>query len=204
MPALERNCTTDCMDTYLGDHSDWVDVETVISTSPDQIGRRARIAAAGMARRTGGAISNTSSITTSLNFYSFISAQVRSGARGMERHQGGGVLHPEHPWNVPRMVNSIKKSLDVLYGEFRTLLLTRKRGLSNSRASRNSRRHFRARCRIRSRSDSSPISTHPDDIDMVFYVVAHEMGHQWWAHQVVGANMQGATLLSRRWRSIRR
>ena len=31
---------------------------------------------------------------------------------------------------------------------------------------------------------------------MVFYVVAHEMGHQWWAHQVVGANMQGATLLS--------
>ncbi|MEO8734001.1 MAG: M1 family aminopeptidase, partial [Flavobacteriales bacterium] len=32
--------------------------------------------------------------------------------------------------------------------------------------------------------------------DMVFYVVAHETGHQWWAHQVVGANMQGATLLS--------
>jgi len=27
-------------------------------------------------------------------------------------------------------------------------------------------------------------------------VVAHEMGHQWWAHQVVGANMQGATSLS--------
>jgi aminopeptidase N len=36
----------------------------------------------------------------------------------------------------------------------------------------------------------------PDDIDMVYYVVAHEMGHQWWAHQVIGANMQGATLLS--------
>jgi aminopeptidase N len=37
---------------------------------------------------------------------------------------------------------------------------------------------------------------HPDDIDFVFYVVAHEMGHQWWAHQVIGANMEGATLLS--------
>jgi aminopeptidase N len=36
----------------------------------------------------------------------------------------------------------------------------------------------------------------PDDIDMVYYVVAHEMGHQWWAHQVIGANMQGATSLS--------
>ena len=31
---------------------------------------------------------------------------------------------------------------------------------------------------------------------MVFYVVAHEMGHQWWAHQVIGADMQGGTLLS--------
>jgi hypothetical protein len=31
---------------------------------------------------------------------------------------------------------------------------------------------------------------------MVFYVVAHEMGHQWWAHQVMGAAMQGSTLLS--------
>jgi ABC-2 type transport system permease protein len=31
---------------------------------------------------------------------------------------------------------------------------------------------------------------------MVTYVVAHEMGHQWWAHQVVGPEMQGSTLLS--------
>jgi len=37
---------------------------------------------------------------------------------------------------------------------------------------------------------------HPDDIDMVFYVVAHETAHQWWGHQVAGANMQGALLLS--------
>src|SRR3546814_2939363 len=34
-----------------------------------------------------------------------------------------------------------------------------------------------------------------DDIDYVFYVTAHEVAHQWWAHQVVGANVQGATML---------
>jgi aminopeptidase N len=33
-----------------------------------------------------------------------------------------------------------------------------------------------------------------DDIDMVYYVVAHEMGHQYWAHQAAGANMQGAEM----------
>ena len=31
---------------------------------------------------------------------------------------------------------------------------------------------------------------------MVTYVTAHEVGHQWWAHQVIGADMQGMTLLS--------
>ena len=36
----------------------------------------------------------------------------------------------------------------------------------------------------------------PDKIDYVTYVTAHELGHQWWAHQVVGAAMAGATSLS--------
>src|SRR3546814_3261541 len=35
-----------------------------------------------------------------------------------------------------------------------------------------------------------------DDIDYVFYVTAHEVAHQWWAHPVVGANVQCATMLS--------
>jgi len=35
-----------------------------------------------------------------------------------------------------------------------------------------------------------------EDNNVVDAVIAHEMAHQWWAHQVVGANMQGGTLLS--------
>lgn len=31
---------------------------------------------------------------------------------------------------------------------------------------------------------------------MVTYVGAHEIGHQWWAHQVIGANQQGGAMLS--------
>jgi aminopeptidase N len=38
--------------------------------------------------------------------------------------------------------------------------------------------------------------THPDDIDTVYYIVAHETAHQWWDEQVIGADMEGATLLS--------
>ncbi|MEP7007989.1 MAG: M1 family aminopeptidase [Sphingomonas bacterium] len=36
----------------------------------------------------------------------------------------------------------------------------------------------------------------PEKIDYVTYVAAHELGHQWWAHQVVGADMQGSTMLT--------
>jgi hypothetical protein len=36
----------------------------------------------------------------------------------------------------------------------------------------------------------------PDDVDYPFYVTAHEVAHQWWANQVIGADAQGSTLLS--------
>lgn len=31
-----------------------------------------------------------------------------------------------------------------------------------------------------------------DDVDVTYFVTAHELAHQWWAHQVISANVQGA------------
>jgi aminopeptidase N len=39
-------------------------------------------------------------------------------------------------------------------------------------------------------------NTKPDKIDYPTYVTAHELAHQWWAHQIIGADMQGDTALS--------
>jgi ABC-2 type transport system permease protein len=36
----------------------------------------------------------------------------------------------------------------------------------------------------------------PEEIDFTTYVIAHEIAHQYWAHQVIGADMQGGTLTS--------
>jgi ABC-2 type transport system permease protein len=36
----------------------------------------------------------------------------------------------------------------------------------------------------------------PNAVDYPFSVISHEMAHQWWAHQVIGANVKGATLMS--------
>ena len=35
----------------------------------------------------------------------------------------------------------------------------------------------------------------PSEIDYVTYIAAHEFGHQYWAHQVISADQQGATML---------
>ena len=27
---------------------------------------------------------------------------------------------------------------------------------------------------------------HKDDVDLTYFVTAHELGHQWWGHQLIG------------------
>ena len=45
----------------------------------------------------------------------------------------------------------------------------------------------------------------PKDIDYPYYVTAHEVAHQWWAHQVIGAQRPGRDAARRRrCRSTRR
>ncbi len=36
----------------------------------------------------------------------------------------------------------------------------------------------------------------PTDIDFTYFVTAHELGHQWWAHQLIGARVEGSNMLS--------
>jgi ABC-2 type transport system permease protein len=37
--------------------------------------------------------------------------------------------------------------------------------------------------------------TDPDKIDVVTYITAHEIAHQWWGHQLAASEQQGATML---------
>jgi ABC-2 type transport system permease protein len=36
----------------------------------------------------------------------------------------------------------------------------------------------------------------PDDIDFTYFVTAHELGHQWWGHQLIGGMVQGSNMMS--------
>ena len=105
-------------------------------------------------------------------------------------------VYYKHEVNVDRMLEASKKSLDYFtenfspyqYSQYRIFEFPRQRGIF-----------------AQSFPNTIPFSEaigfvadirDPADIDSVFYVTAHELAHQWWGHQVVGANVQGNAVLT--------
>lgn len=194
MAELHADCGPHCSNTYISNNSDWVNVETVISTSEDQIA----IAPGSLIRdwtEDGRRYFHYRVDHPSLNFYSFMSARYE-----VERDEVLGIdlevyYHPEHHWNVDKMINSMRKSLDYYsknFGPYRhnqARIIEFPRWASFAQAFPGTMPYSESIGFIADLEGE-------DSIDMVFYVVAHEMAHQWWAHQVIGARVEGATLLS--------
>jgi hypothetical protein len=102
--------------------------------------------------------------------------------------------HPTHDYNVTRMIDATKKSLDYFetafgpyqYRQFRILEFPRYSVFAQSFP--NTIPFSEAIGFVADLRD-------PKDIDYVFYVTAHELAHQWWGHQVVGVRAQGSSML---------
>ncbi len=194
MPALERNCTSDCMNNYISNNSDWVNVHTVISTSPEQIA----IAPGSLEREwteKGRRYFEYRLDHFSLNFYSFLSADYV-----VKRADWNGIkvevyYLKEQPWNVDKMQRSVEKSFEYYTKNFGPYMHKEARIIEFPRIERFAQA-FPGTMPYSEAIGFIQRLKDPEDIDMVYYVVAHEMGHQWWAHQEIGAMMQGATVLS--------
>jgi ABC-2 type transport system permease protein len=100
----------------------------------------------------------------------------------------------KHPYNVDRMIEATQKSLDYFTANFSPYQHRQVRILEFPRYARFAQ----------SLANTIPFSEaigfvadlrDPDAIDYVFYITAHEVAHQWWAHQVIGADVQGATMI---------
>jgi len=100
-----------------------------------------------------------------------------------------------HPRNVERMKTAAKASLDYFQANFSPYQFRQLRFLEFpayadfAQAFANTMPWSENLGFIADYRDTSKI-------DMVTYIGAHEIGHQWWAHQVVGADQQGSTALS--------
>lgn len=182
------------MNTYLSNNSDWVRVRSVFGTSGDQTA----IAPGSLRRQwneNGRNYFEYELDHPSVNFYSFMSARYEVRKK---MHNGISLevyYDARHPYNVDKMLMSMEKSIDYYsahFGPYRhkqARIIEFPRYGSFAQAFPGTMPYSEGIGFIANLED-------PEDIDMVTYIVAHEMGHQWWAHQVAGADMQGATLLS--------
>jgi ABC-2 type transport system permease protein len=177
---------------YIG--ADWVTADVTVTTDADQTPL-----APGMVRSdtTANGRRTMRFVTESPVLY-FLSVQSARYEIARQTHNGVemAVFHdPQHARNVPRMMTALENSLDYFQANFSPYQFRQARisefpdyaGYAQSFP--NTFAWSEGLGFIADLKDETKI-------DYVTYIGAHEFAHQWWAHQVVGANMQGATLLS--------
>ena len=177
----------------LGRDADWVTFETTVSTVPDQIAL-----APGYLQKewtaNGRRYFHYRMDKPILDFFSFQSARY-----AVKKDTWNGVslevyYDPKHAWNVDRMLHAARTSMAYYsaayspyqFRQFRILEFPGYRSYAESFANTvpfSESAGFIADLRNK------------DDIDFVSNFTAHELAHQWWAHQVIGANVQGVTML---------
>ncbi|WP_300553769.1 M1 family aminopeptidase [Maricaulis sp.] len=173
--------------------SDYVTFRSIVSTSSDQIA----IAPGYLERQweeDGRRYFEYVMDRPILNFYSWMSADYTVAEREVDGVNLQVFYHEPHHWNVERMLEASADSLAYFsdnlspyqYRQFRILEFPAYQTFAQ--AFPNTIPYSEGIGFIGDLRD-------PDDIDYVYYVTAHEAAHQWWAHQVMGANVQGSTML---------
>lgn len=173
---------------------DWIDFETTVSTSADQIAL-----APGYLQRewtqNGRRYFHYKMDQPMLGFFCYLSARWE-----VKRDDWHGIpievyYDPKHPYNVDRMIAGVKKSLDYYTANFSPYQHKQVRILEFPGYARFAQ-SFANTIPYSERIGFIADLRKPEDVDYVFYVTAHEMGHQWWAHQVIGAGVQGQDMLT--------
>ena len=192
-PELNRTDTLNRMSTYISPDADWVMVETIIRTAPDQIA-----IAPGSLRKeweeNGRRCFHYKLDQKAWNFYSFMSARYEVARK---EHHGVKLEvyhHPSHTYNVDRMLQAMAKSLDYFTTNFGPYYHKQCRIIEFPRFSSFAQAFPGTMPYSESVGFIQDFKPEEDDLDIMFYVAAHEIGHQWWAHQECGAAMQGAEL----------
>ncbi|MGH8054112.1 MAG: M1 family aminopeptidase [Stenotrophomonas sp.] len=192
MPKLEDQAAR--ANTYISNDSDWLDFRTTVCTAPDQIA----LAPGYLQKefeRDGRRCFSYAMDRPMLNFYAYLSARWAVKKATYKDIPIEIYYDPKHPYNVDRMIEGVQKSLAYYEANFspyqhrqvRIIEFPGYRSFAQSFA--NTIPYSESIGFIADLRDKN-------DIDYVFYVTAHEVAHQWWAHQIIGANVQGATVLS--------
>jgi hypothetical protein len=195
-PMAARDDPRGAADNLVGNDADWINFDAVVSTSVDQIA----IAPGTLEREwiaQGRRYFHYKMDQPILNFYAFQSAryEVRH-----ERWQDVTIdlyYHPGHDFNLDRIIKGARASLDYYSANFSPYqhkmlrIVEFPRYAAFAQSFPNTIPFSESAGFIAKVDDKNP-----KDIDYPFIITAHEVAHQWWGHQLVGANTAGSTVLS--------
>jgi len=190
--AIQRN--------FISHDADWINFEAIISTSQDQIaivpGYLQKEWSEGDRR-----YFHYKMDTKMLNFYSVLSARYEVIQDQWISPENDSVnleiyYHLGHEYNLDNMMNAMKKSLDYYSANFGPYQHKQVRILEFPRYASFAQSFANTIPYSESIGFIADVDEDEDDINYPFYVTAHEVAHQWWAHQVIGGNVQGSQFLS--------
>ena len=175
--------------------SDWITYHTVVSTSDDQLAIAPGYLKNRWQENGRNYFEYDMGPTRILNFYAYL-----SGRYNVKREQYKGTnlevyYSPGHEYDIDDMLASAKAGLDYYQANFSPYQFQQFRIMEFPRY-----RQF-----AQSFSNTVPYSegigfiqriVKQNDIDFTYFVTAHELAHQWWGHQLIGANVQGSNMMS--------
>ena len=180
-------------------HSDWISYHTTVSTSDDQIALSPGYLTRDWHANGRHYYSYDMGQVKTLDFFAYVSARydvTREMYQGVANPIAIEVYHtPAHKYDVADMIDSSKSGLAYYeknfspfqYRQYRILEFPRYRGFAQSFPNTIP---FSEGIGFIGRVEK------PTDIDFTYFVTAHELGHQWWAHQLIGGRVEGSNMLS--------
>jgi ABC-type transport system involved in multi-copper enzyme maturation permease subunit len=193
LPALDDDAARGA--NMIRRDSDWVDADITVTTDADQTPIAPGMTVSDSTRD--GRRTARFRTDAPINHYFSIQSARYAVARDRWRDADLAIYYtPGHDLNVRRMLDAMKASLELLSREFSPYQFKQARILE-----------FPAYATFaESFANTIPYSESigfifdyrgdPEKIDMVTYVTAHEIAHQWWGHQVVPADQQGEGMLT--------
>jgi ABC-2 type transport system permease protein len=180
-------------------NSDWITYHSLVSTSSDQIAIAPGYLQRAWQQDGRAFFEYDMGSTHMLDFFAYISARytvrkdVYEGASGKVNLEV--YYDPLNAFNIDAMLEGSRAGLDYYQRNFSDYQFKQYRIMEFPRY----------RTFAESFPNTVPFSEgigfitrvlKPTDVDLTLLVTAHELGHQWWAHQLVGGRVEGSNMLS--------
>jgi hypothetical protein len=176
-------------------NSDWINFRTTVSTPDDQIALSPGYLERDWHQNGRHYYAYNMGDVKILDFFNYVSGRYNVKK---ENYKGTNIeiyYDYHHPWDIDTMMEGVRSGLDYYqanyspfqYKQFRIIEFPRYRQFAQSFSNTSpfEEEFFLARL------------LHPKkEIDYTYFVVAHELAHQWWAHQLIGGRVAGSNMMS--------